>query len=98
MPYIKQADKPVVRANGPSTPGELNYVITHVVDVYLADKPISYATLNEIVGALELAKHEFIRRIVNPFEELKIHTNGDVYTPDTLEAYGAGSRLSSSSS
>jgi hypothetical protein len=31
------------------------------------------------VGALEQAKDEFRRRVVHPYEDLKIKENGDVY-------------------
>ena len=38
-----------------------------------------YATMNEIVGALECAKHEFQRRVMNNYEDLKCKENGDVF-------------------
>ena len=39
----------------------------------------SYATINDIIGALEGAKMEFYRRVVAPYEDEKIKENGDVY-------------------
>ena len=77
MPYIK----PELRhlywpAN---TPGELNYVITSLVDAYLKDN-VCYRTLNEAIGVLECAKLELYRRIAAPYEDAKCAENGDVYT------------------
>lgn len=83
MPYINQDDRrlvdmvldiPVMH-----DVGELNYVLTKVIKDYLEQFGSSYRTMNDIVGALEGAKAEFQRRIVAPYEDLKIQTNGDVY-------------------
>lgn len=63
----------------PRDAGELNYVITEALIGYLRVKGLRYATLNEIVGVLECAKAEFQRRIVAPYEDMKIAENGDVY-------------------
>lgn len=81
MPYI--ADH--ARRTGldllmdPRNPGELNYVITQTALSYLEDRGESYATINEVIGALECAKLEFYRRLVAPYEDEKIKANGDVY-------------------
>jgi hypothetical protein len=66
------------------TPGELNYVLTKLVIQYAQTKGLSYSTCNDIVGALEGAKAEFQRRVVAPYEDMKIKLNGDVY-PRTWE-------------
>lgn len=65
----------------PTEPGELNYKITTDIISYLKWKydKVGYAQLNEVVGVLECAKQEFIRRMVNPYEDAKIKENGDVY-------------------
>ena len=85
MPYIKEELKD--RCYGLYTvaenPGVLNYMLTSVIIAYLESKGLKYSTCNDIVGALECCKQEFIRRIVNPYEDLKIKENGDVYP--TLE-------------
>jgi hypothetical protein len=59
--------------------GELNYCFTMEIKAYLRTKGISYQTFNDILGALEGAKLEFNRRIVAPYEDIKIKENGDVY-------------------
>lgn len=60
--------------------GELNYMITRMVDQYLKDKNLSYASINEVIGVLECAKLELYRRIAAPYEDIKISQNGDVYS------------------
>ena len=78
MPYIKQEDRlgPTMIAE---TPGELNYLITTLVNEYIVQKGLKYATLNEVVGVLECAKLELYRRIAAPYEDGKCDENGDVY-------------------
>ena len=61
------------------TTGELNYLLTLVVRKYLDTHGLKYATLNDVVGALDGAKAEFQRRVVAPYEDTKIKENGDVY-------------------
>ena len=36
-------------------------------------------SLDDVLGALEGAKLEFVRRVVVPYEERKMKENGDVY-------------------
>lgn len=85
MPYIKPDQKPAVDKYGPSTPGELNYAITRLISYYVAREAVlrkdgySYTALNDVLGALEGAKLEFVRRVVVPYEDRKISINGDVY-------------------
>lgn len=78
MPYIEQKDREQA-AKTPTTAGELNYAITFTLTEYLKTHKLSYQTINDIVGALEAAKAEFQRRVVNPYENLKMAQNGDVY-------------------
>ena len=83
MPYIKAKDKP--RASySPETAGELNYQFTNLMQDYVRRNGLTYQTLNDVVGALEGAKAEFQRRVVAPYEDIKIATNGDVYDQDLL--------------
>ena len=89
MPYIKQEDRqymdkmldPMLTfincANGPLTPGEMNYFISSVVWALFDRKP-SYTTANELVGVLECAKQEFIRRKLGPYEDVKLKESGDL--------------------
>jgi hypothetical protein len=34
--------------------------------------------MNDIIGVLEAAKTEFYRRIIAPYEDIKIQDNGDM--------------------
>lgn len=79
MPYIEQ-NRRIALACGepPATPGELNYTITKHAHAYIRKHGQSYATYNAVLGALEAAKLELYRRLVAPYEDLKIHQNGDV--------------------
>lgn len=76
MPYIESNKRNVV---SPVTSGELNYCISKLIREYYENHGKCYGVYNEIVGALECAKMEFYRRIVVPYEEIKIKENGDVY-------------------
>jgi len=81
MPYI-DAEARIRLNNGgePKTPGELNYMITRLVDEYLIQKgEMRYAHLNEVIGALECAKLELYRRAAAPYEDRKLREAGDVY-------------------
>jgi hypothetical protein len=60
--------------------GELTYLFTQLVEQYRAEQGDSFGTFANIVGALEQTKDEFQRRVVHPYEDNKILTNGDVYT------------------
>ena len=86
MPYIKQERRDEFRKVGETghnpntvTPGELNYELTLKLIKYIKVNGLSYQTINDIIGALEGAKAEFYRRVVVPFEDLKIKENGDIY-------------------
>jgi hypothetical protein len=59
--------------------GDLNFMITTMIQMYMKTGPLNYQMINDIVGALEGAKTEFYRRVAVPYEELKIKENGDVY-------------------
>ena len=84
MPYINRLSRARVDCTGPTTPGELNYAITMLLVRYLRrHTPLSYTLINDIIGALDAAKLEFVRRIVGPYENVKIDENGDVYDHDT---------------
>jgi hypothetical protein len=80
MPYIvTEARRRLADTGTPLTAGELNYLFTTLCVLYVNDHGLKYETLNTIVGALESAKAEFQRRVVAPYEDGKIKTNGDVY-------------------
>jgi hypothetical protein len=61
------------------TVGDINYIITNVVNQYVKLKGLSYSSINDVIGILECAKMEFYRRVAVPYEEKKKELNGDVY-------------------
>jgi hypothetical protein len=81
MPYIKQERRVDLTKSGHdmATSGELNFIITRILNRYREQHGDSYTTYNDIIGALEGAKLEFYRRVVVPYENTKIEENGDVY-------------------
>ena len=84
MPYIDSDHRPVLDAAIKSVPenltaGELNYVITRIIDKQLHFHGLSYTVMNWIVGVLECAKLELYRRMLAPYEDEKIKQNGDAY-------------------
>jgi len=86
MPYIKLVQRNrfenllhQVLQTMPTDAGELNYLISRIVDTYIQVKGKNYANLNEVIGVLECVKQEYYRRIISVYEEKKIAENGDVY-------------------
>ena len=88
MPYIKKEQKKkykdillLLKTNTDiiSNPGELNYLVTKILQIYLIKNKLSYKTLNEIIGAIECSKIEFYRREIVKYEKEKIKENGDCY-------------------
>ncbi len=89
MPYISKSIRPVLIvplrllaatiavASDEEWPGWLNYIISKLIRTIWA-KRTSYATGNAIVGVLDCAKAEFIRRWLSPYEDKKILDNGDI--------------------
>lgn len=86
MPYIKPDRRAVLddwyHLDFPmdeiTDSGELNYVLTRICHGYLNNVVLRYASLNDVIGALEGAKLELYRRVVAPYEDVKIELNGDV--------------------
>lgn len=62
------------------TPGVLNYLVSKLAAAYVRRKGRDYTHLNDVVGALDSAKAEFVRRVVAPYEDEKIAANGDIYS------------------
>jgi hypothetical protein len=81
MPYIDKTDRDqITNGRNIETAGELNFVISTLINEYLINKGKNYNNINEAIGVLECAKLELYRRIASPYEDLKIESNGDVYT------------------
>jgi hypothetical protein len=55
--------------------GMMNYVITRLLKGCYEEK---YESLNRAMGVLSCVEHEFYRRVIAPYEDTKIETNGDV--------------------
>lgn len=81
MPYIEEEARRRLEAGSlPTTPGELNYALTRLVDAYVSGKgALRYTHLNEAIGVLECAKLELYRRVAAPYEDEKMASAGDVY-------------------
>ena len=82
MPYIDREDRDELDYDGvmPSSPGELNFVITRLVNKYINTiGPLRYRSINEAIGVIECVKLELYRRIAAPYEDKKMEEEGDVY-------------------
>lgn len=80
MPYISQGQRTEIETWGqkPQDVGELNYVITKILDEYIGNQ-LRYSKINDVIGVLECAKLEIYRRLAADYEDEKIDQNGDVY-------------------
>ncbi len=82
MPYIKQKDRTRIEDGTsiivPKNAGELNFILTSIIQYYFLHRGGRYQQINDVIGALEGAKLEFYRRVVAPYEDEKIKENGDV--------------------
>ena len=82
-PFIEDLIQFLEHENTVIQPGEFTYIIYRLMLAHreglramIGDH--KYSSLAEILGCVESAKLEFYRRIVAPFEDLKITENGDV--------------------
>ena len=85
MPYITQEDRKkfelllsCLPGETPSTPGELNYIISVICSYYVLGKGERYQAFNDVIGALEGAKLEFYRECVAKYEDIKLKENGNI--------------------
>ena len=90
-PYIPSDNRryeleDLVRGNAHyiQTLGELNFFITCVLHVWAERQGISYSTLLECVGTVEMVKAEFYRTAVAPYEDMKRNANGSVSKLDRV--------------
>jgi hypothetical protein len=99
MPYIKPEDREKFEARGeeisPSGFGEmcehagdLNYLMTRVCLGYIKRHGMRYQTFNDIVGVLTCMVHEFYRRLIGYYEDMKIVENGDILTAEEMRQLG----------
>ena len=61
------------------TVGELNFLLTSIIWMFVKRVGINYTNINNIIGCLECVKQEFYRRVGIPYEEKKKLENGDSY-------------------
>lgn len=84
MPYIKQDDRHTFESHiqnlaaDAENAGDLNYIITKMLHLYIKKKGLRYANCNEVIGALECCKLELYRKLIGPYEDEKIVENGGV--------------------
>jgi len=87
MPYIPPNKRNIVKGNFlyemrlqcPDNVGELNFIISTIIENYLGIGGLSYENINSVIGVLECVKLELYRRVVAPYEDKRRHENGDVY-------------------
>ena len=71
MPYIHKLDREqIIDGREIETAGELNFVISTLINKYLSNKGKSYSSINEAIGVLECAKLELYRRVASPHQHL----------------------------
>jgi hypothetical protein len=85
MPYIPKVirerldTKIEFLADDIQTVGDINYVISRIIGMFLLRSGISYHVMSGILGTLHAAANEFYARIIRPYEDTKITENGDVH-------------------
>lgn len=84
MPYIKKENRVKFEASFKALPeiddpGELNFLMTRIIQEYARGKVVNYKLYNEVIGCLECVKTELYRRKIADYEMAKIEENSDVY-------------------
>ena len=81
MPYIPESRREFIKITAPypMTKGELAYVITRAVSLYLDGHGIKFDTLADVEGVLQSVSKEVYRRLTVPHEEERRRENGDVF-------------------
>jgi hypothetical protein len=89
MPYIKVEDRDrIFKGDSPKNAGELNFLISLLIDQYWHENGKNYQAFNDILGALDGASKEYYRRKIGYYEDSKMLENGDVYRRETFEITG----------
>jgi hypothetical protein len=83
MPYIKTIDRGrLLMGESPEHPGELAYILYCLMvdwcDRRGAATGLGYEIMSSAIGVIETVKHEFERRMLDPYEETKRKENFDV--------------------
>ncbi len=96
MPYITRSRRDTAGVP-PELPGDLHYAISQLIDGYLYHQPNPYddpyngphyQQFNDVMGVLACAQAEIYRRIIAPYEDVKIRENGDVYSGVSKDSDG----------
>jgi hypothetical protein len=88
MPYIPQTQRNDIHEElieqgldfVPENAGELNFIVSTLINNFLVERGTRYANINEMMGALECAKMELYSVVAEPYEAAKCEENGAVYT------------------
>lgn len=85
MPYIKKDERKAIdevaefALKRVHTPGQLNYLLSKILVLYLKLETPCYQTYLEVIGTLECVKLELYRRSAAPYEDKKKKENGDLF-------------------
>lgn len=92
IPYIKRERRKAIFSQSKTdfnsdlqNAGELNYFITELIQEYVLRQGLCYQTINDVSGAMTESLAEFRRRVVGPYEDLKIKENSDCYSKKLLQ-------------
>ena len=78
MPYIKEAARAYIdNGNSPRSAGELTYIV-YAAALHLLGRAPTFSDFAAVLGAIEAAKMEIYRRIIAPYEDMKVKENGDI--------------------
>lgn len=96
MPYIEPSERPpldkivedMVRARV-NADGNLNYILFKFC---LSTVKPSYKGYRNFIGELQESAAEIRRRLLSPYEDQKIRTNGDVVSDKGTRILGFGER------
>lgn len=80
MPYIEAKRRVILNdeLDTPQNAGELNYMFTRLIIKYWNGRN-NYQAISDIMGALQGAGLEFMRRKGNDYEQKKLTQQGDCY-------------------
>lgn len=91
MPYIDEERRTHLRSladelgNRIIGVGEFNYVVSCILHKLVERNGKRYKVMNNLVGALECCKLEFVRTVLSPHEDMKRKENGPVSELDSVD-------------
>jgi hypothetical protein len=84
MPYLTQKRRQELLDGEPmENTGDLTFVLSATVERFLDELPgrLRYEDLAKPISALDNAKEEYRRQVLNPYEDRKMQENGYVHKP-----------------